>query len=513
MVAVSMAKSRDYWRARFEALEEAQFQKTESYFKDIEKAYKQAMFEIEKDISRWYQRFADNNEISLAEAKRLLKTNEFEELKWTVEEYIKYGEENALNQQWMKQLENASSRVHISRLESLRLQLQQHVEKLYGGRIESFEKLMKEVYQEQYYQSVFQIQSAFEIGFAFQTLNDDVLTKVISKPWTLDGTTFSAKIWKDKNLLIDTLQKELVQSFARGESPQRMIAVVKNRLDVSRANAARLVQTEASFFGASAQRDAFKALDVDQYEIVATLDSRTSSICRSMDGKVFLMADFETGVTANPFHPRCRTTTAPYFEDDDGERIARAANGQTYTIPSNMKYEQWKKQYVDDSTPIKVRNEYAKYQEILGENLPYSLAEFVNVKYNSGNDWSQFKAYASSIKTGELTPHADFELYKKISTKIDNDLIGKVTANGITLTDKSNHYIARTIGSVEQRRNGVSIERALKALQQPLEIYPIKTATNGRSQRFRGDDCIVTVNPDSGNLIQVNPYKNRVSKK
>lgn len=80
-----MVKSRDYWRKRFEILEEAQFQKSESYYKDIEKAYKQTMIEIEKDIARWYQRFADNNEISLAEAKRLLKSDELKELRWTVE--------------------------------------------------------------------------------------------------------------------------------------------------------------------------------------------------------------------------------------------------------------------------------------------------------------------------------------------------------------------------------------------------------------------------------------------
>lgn len=38
-----------------------------------------------------------NNEISLAEAHRLLNSNELEELKWDVQQYIKYGKENAIN--------------------------------------------------------------------------------------------------------------------------------------------------------------------------------------------------------------------------------------------------------------------------------------------------------------------------------------------------------------------------------------------------------------------------------
>lgn len=342
-----MAKSREYWRKRFEMLEDTQHNKALAYDAELEKAYIQAFEQIEKDIARWYQRFADNNEISLAKAKKLLNSKELKEFKWTVEEYIKYGEENALNQQWMKQLENVSSRVHISRLESLKLQLRQHVERLYGGQLEGFEKLMKEVYQEQYYHTVFEMQTAFEVGFSFQKLNDDLVSKVVSKPWTADNTTFSQKIWRDRSLLIDTLQKEMTQSFVRGESPQRLISVVQKKMDSSRSNAARLVQTEQAFFSASAQQEAFKALDVKQYEIVATLDHKTSSICRSMDGKVFNMSDYQPGITANPFHARCRTTTAPYFADDvDSKRFSRNASGDVEYVSANMNYEEWKEKYL-----------------------------------------------------------------------------------------------------------------------------------------------------------------------
>ena len=167
-----MTKPRSYWQKRFELLEDMQYNKTASYNKDLEKAYIQTMKEIEKDIARWYQRFATNNEISLGEAKQLLRTNELKELQWSVEDYIKYGKENALNQKWMKQLENASSRVLISRLESLQLQLQQHVERLYGEQIEGFERLMKEAYQDQYYHAAFEIQKGFEVGFTLQALDE-----------------------------------------------------------------------------------------------------------------------------------------------------------------------------------------------------------------------------------------------------------------------------------------------------------------------------------------------------
>lgn len=339
-------RQRDYWRKRFEMLEQAQHEKSKSYYKDLEKAYIQTMQEIEKDIAKWYQRFAKNNEITLDEAKQLLKSDELREFRWTVDEYIEYGKKNAVNQKWMKQLENSSSRVHISRLESLQLRLQQHVEKLYGGQIEGFERLMKEAYQTQYYHTAFEIQKAFNVGFTLQALDETKLTNVISKPWTADSQTFSVKIWRDRSLLLDTLHTELIQSMARGESTDRMITSVAKKMKTSRDNAARLVMTESAFFSAAAQKDAFNELDVERYEIIATLDGKTSDICKSMDGQVFKMADFEPGVTANPFHPWCRSTTAPYFEDDYSQRIARGKDGKVYYIDSKIKYPEWEKRFV-----------------------------------------------------------------------------------------------------------------------------------------------------------------------
>ncbi|EQE43341.1 hypothetical protein QCA_1254, partial [Clostridioides difficile CD40] len=139
-------KYKDYWRKRFEQLEEVQNNKSVKYYLELEKQYKLAMNSIEKDILAWYNRFAKNEGISLLEAKKLLNTRELEEFKWSVEEYIRHGKENAINQKWMKELENASARVHITRLEALKLQIQQQVEVLYGNELDGIDKLMRDIY-------------------------------------------------------------------------------------------------------------------------------------------------------------------------------------------------------------------------------------------------------------------------------------------------------------------------------------------------------------------------------
>lgn len=340
-------KNRDYWRSRFEQLEEIQLKKGLDYFNDLEREYKKASEALEQQIAGWYNRFAKNNKISFAEAKRLLNSSELKEFKWSVQDYIKYGKENAVNGLWMKQLENASAKVHISRLEALKLQMQQQVEVLYGNQLDGLDKTMRNIYTDGYYHTAYEIQRGFNVGYDLQKLNNWQLSAVISKPWTPDGKNFSDRIWQSKDQLVNTLHTELTQSIIRGDAPDKAIKTIAQKLNTSKNSAGRLVMTESAFFASAAQRDCFNDLDVERYEIVATLDGKTSPICQELDGKVFPMVDYQVGVTAPPFHCWCRTVTVPYFKDNAGSRAARDADGKTYYVPADMKYEEWKKTFVD----------------------------------------------------------------------------------------------------------------------------------------------------------------------
>jgi SPP1 gp7 family putative phage head morphogenesis protein len=343
-----MMKNNKYWQKRIVMLEEAQLKKGHDFYNDLEKQYRIAIANVQRQIESWYQRFADNNEISLVEAKKLLSTKELAEFKWDVETYIKYGRENALNQQWMKELENASARFHVSRLEALKLQIQQQIEVLYGNQLDGLDKLARNIYSEGYYHTAYEIQKGFNIGWDLQPINEQQLSAVISKPWTADGQTFKDRCWTNKQQLINSVHTQLTQCIIRGDSPDNAIKTIAEQFNVSKNKAGRLIMTESAFFASQAQKDCFKALDVEKYEIVATLDNRTSQICQDLDGEVFDMKDYQVGVTAPPFHPWCRTTTVPYFEDNYGERAARdEKTGKTYYVPSNMKYKDWKKAFVD----------------------------------------------------------------------------------------------------------------------------------------------------------------------
>lgn len=338
---------------RMAALEDDQYRRSEAYYRDIQKQFRLASNDIQRDIERWYQRLADNNDISLAGAKRLLKAGELEEFHWSVEQYIKAGKENALNQRWMKELENASARHHISYLEAMKLQVQQHAELLsvqYEGGVADF---LQKSYADQYYHSAYEIAKGTGVGSNLAQLDTRRIDAIIRKPWAQDGANFSDRIWANKEKLVNNLHTELTQNIIRGASPQKAIDSLAKTMNVSRAQAGRLVMTESAAIASAAQKDALKELGVEQYEILATLDNRTSEICRELDGKVFDLKDYEVGMTAPPFHPWCRTTTVPYFDDEFTEGEQRAARdettGKTYHVPADMKYEEWEKRYVPKS--------------------------------------------------------------------------------------------------------------------------------------------------------------------
>lgn len=340
----------EYWKLRFEQLEQAQNQKGVKAYADIERQYKEAQKQLEGQIARWYQRFATNNGISLAEARQYLKGADLKEFKWDVQEYIKYGQDNALNSGWMKELENASAKYHISKLEALKVQTQHSLEVMYAKQFGTMHGALSDAFESGYYHTAYELQHGFNVGWDIAGLDQAQIEKVLAKPWAADGYNFSERIWGNKNKLISEVHNELSRNIMLGADPQKAIDSLAKKMNTSKNNTGRLVMTEEAYFSSAAQKDCFESLGVEQYEIVATLDSHTSDICRSLDGKHFPMKDYQPGVTAPPFHVYCRSTTVPYFDEqfDIGERAARdEETGKTYYIPDDMNYQEWKETFVD----------------------------------------------------------------------------------------------------------------------------------------------------------------------
>lgn len=84
--------------------------------------------------------------------------------------------------------------------------------------------------------------------------------------------------------------------------------------------AMRLVRTESAFVDGQANKRAMLDIDITQYTLDVTLDSRTSDICGEIDEtEVFNYEDAVVGENFQPFHPNCRTVDSPLTSSESLE--------------------------------------------------------------------------------------------------------------------------------------------------------------------------------------------------
>lgn len=409
----------NYWTKRFEEEEKQRNISNKAYAKEIEKQYKIAENKIKSDIEKWYIRIADNNQISLADAKKLLTKDELKEFKWTLAEYTQKAKSGA----WKKELENASARVHIKRLEALQLQVQNSIETLRNKENEMLEDYLIKNYEDTYYHSLYEISKGLNLKTSFATLDKNKINQVIGKPWLSDGKTFSDRIWQDKEQLINTLRTKITQSFITGstldEAVEDISKFVSDKIKNKEYVARRLLETESAAYASKAQIEAFKSIDVEKYEIVATLDLHTSEICQEMDGKVFNISDQEIGVTVPPFHSHCRTVIAPYF-DDKPTRASRDENGE-YKEVKYMNYKEWKDQYVKKS-----------YTQVNNKN----------------NLESKNKSDIIKLRNDAIDKEIKENVLKDIKHNSGLETVGKRTLRNLGLDENLNFEIMKARGSV-----------------------------------------------------------------
>lgn len=408
--------SSEYFAKRFEKIENELNKSSKSAYNILEKEINKANAQINSDIEKWYYRIANNNEMSLLDAKKLLNKNELSEFKWSVNKYIETAKENELSGAWIKELENASAKVHISRLEALRISNQQQLEKAFGNQLDLVDNLARKTFTDSYYKSIYEVQKGFSVGFDVAMIDSNKLSKIVASPWATDGKNFSNRVWQNKTTMINSLTSELTRNCVLGGDPKKAITNMQRFANKQCKNAkyvaSRLIYTEQAYFASEGQKQAFKDLDVEEYEIVATLDSSTSSVCQEMDGKHYKMTEFVIGATAPPFHPFCRTVTVPYFDDEfsqDDLRASRGSDGKTDYVPANMKYSEWYDKYVIDELTKGSGNGIIQVTKVISghKSAPMQSSPNAVIDHLGGNGKTETRTFYSDVgvRLKDITNH------------------------------------------------------------------------------------------------------------
>ena len=245
------------------------------------------------------------------------------------------------------ELENLSTKSRITRYQALETQLKAVMENLTGKTEKMIQDTAGKVCEDSFYKTLFDVDQYRGFHEDFVGLDENLIREIISQP--VAGATFSQSIWRNQQNLNYRVRQTLTDAMATGGNPYELSKEFAKEFNVGRYEAYRLLYTESAAVHTDAQMRAYKADGVTRYEIVATLDSKTSKICQEMDGKQFDVDGYQKGENCPPFHPWCRTTTAPVIEEleDVGTRAARnKTTGKTEKVPAGMKYKDWKETYI-----------------------------------------------------------------------------------------------------------------------------------------------------------------------
>lgn len=247
----------------------------------------------------------------------------------------------------------------------------------------------------------------------FKQLSTKETRNILDSHW--HGSNYSKRIWNDTDKLAKRLEELFTVEALTGMSQQDIVKAIVKEFDTSVGVARRLIRTEANYMANQAKLKSWIDNGVEYYRLVVVLDFRTSSICqlKSKENKRYKVSEaVVNGAEGNypPFHPWCRTIAIADFgkRTAAGNRIANdPISGKTFDLPQRATYEEWinklRESYSDEE--IAKRKEvilnrskdnikYREMKQLLGRkhpNLPPSLDEYQEIKYNNSDEWRQLQ--------------------------------------------------------------------------------------------------------------------------
>ena len=397
-------KNDEYWQKRAEQrLVEAE-QIAKRAEEEMKKAFDAAYQDIELQIYKLYGKYATDNSMTYADALAYLTNDELEDFRRDLAFYIARAKDADYRTEFRAYLQALSVRARVRRLEAYQARLKMIAEQLYTEElIPRAADVLQAVTVDSYHKAAFDVSQSLGVLVAFDQPSQRLINQVLEYPWS--GKNFSRKWYDNCDNFEAVLDETLTKGLITGASNQRMARELRDKTGASYSRAERLVRTETNYAHNQATAALYEDLGVGKYRYLATLDLRTSPMCREMDGKIIAYADKTCGVNYPPLHPRCRSTTVPViYEDEVGTRVARDKDGKTYKVRADMTYKEWYAKYVaNDPELLKhermIKNRsadkamYERYAEALkGTGLVKSFDEFVDIRYNGGKAWEALKA-------------------------------------------------------------------------------------------------------------------------
>jgi SPP1 gp7 family putative phage head morphogenesis protein len=341
-------RSNSYWEKRANARMKSYHKATDRVVHTITQAYNKAIDDLNKEIQKIYDKFAIDGNLSPVEARQLLNStihhNELDELR----KQVLSVQDEDIKKYLMSRLNTPAYKARMTRLEALKEKIYIEARKLATVEINQSRTGYIDTVKRAYYSNIYDLQRGLGVGFDVAQIPKASIESILKNPWS--GEHFSSRVWKNTDELAKKLTEVVTSGMMSGKSLSKMSKELEELSQIGKHAANRLVRTETTFMANAGEREAYKQEDIEKYIFIATLDSRTSEVCREHDGKIYGVDKAVAGKNMPPLHPYCRSTTIAYLDEDTLSGIERRAKdpetGKTHLVPANITYEEWSKKYI-----------------------------------------------------------------------------------------------------------------------------------------------------------------------
>ena len=208
-------RNSEYWEKRALLIENENYKNTMYHVQKMQEQYEIAKENIQKEIDKFYKDFAINNQVEIAEAKRILNNNELKEFKTTLRQYKKMIE-NDVEGKLKQKILNISVKQRITRLQSLQAKIDIILEQLQNNSNVEINNTFFETLENTYYKNVYEVEKNENIHTDFTLMNEKTADSILTYNWS--GVTYSDRIWRNQIELRQKLKDSLNKNFIQGNS-------------------------------------------------------------------------------------------------------------------------------------------------------------------------------------------------------------------------------------------------------------------------------------------------------
>ncbi|MSA99636.1 hypothetical protein GKG03_08080 [Finegoldia sp. BIOML-A3] len=415
-------KSKDYWEKRSAAQLVDLLKNADNVIKELKLSYDKAIFNINTSIEKLYGKFAEDNRISVNEAMKIIKGKEYREWRMSMQEYLKRIERG--EEPLQLELDVLAMRSRINRLECLQAEIIANATILAQDEDKTATKHLTDALESSYNNTMYEFYKDKDpavldlMNRHKVAISKDSVKEILQLPWS--GANYSTRIWKRKFNIANKVKEMVTRNILEGKSITNITREVSKEFGAEYTNALKtLIHTETAFVKSQADKEVYSKLGVEEYEFMATLDRRTSEICRGLDGKHFKVDEAVPGENYPPMHPRCRSTTIRYKPDkyDTHTRMARDKDGKNIKVPLGMKYDEWYEKYIKNgekgNLPIintdkqETKKEETKKAKEKKENLSKDIEKKVEDKKQAESKPKERKPTSDELETIEYYVSGD----------------------------------------------------------------------------------------------------------